>query len=174
MVLLYLLLIFLFHQVLNGHATSICGILLSPCQQLWCLVCCAPVYDQSLQRRPTVSLHCHFLALYFVVVHTTLPQLQIHIFCTSPNEEPHRLYYIVMCSTMRIFNSAITFLIVSSLSPYDLHRGEAPCCSMLLYMFTAVSVYSCAAIKIPLFPFSTFLSLTSFKFVGSWLHLFTS
>ena len=68
-------------------------IFMSSCQQLWCLVCCVSVYGRFVQRNPTVSLHFYFKALFLVGVHPTWFQLEIHILCTSPNEQPHQLYH---------------------------------------------------------------------------------
>ena len=66
---------------------QLCGILLSACQQLKYLVCYAPVCSRSVQRSPTVSLHCHFLAIPLVCVHTTWLHLKIRIFYKLPNEQ---------------------------------------------------------------------------------------
>ena len=52
---------------------------------------CAPVYGWSVWRSPTVSLHCHFLALSLVCVHTTQLHLKICIFYMLPNEQLHQL-----------------------------------------------------------------------------------
>ena len=78
---------------------QLCGILLSTCQQLRCLVCCAPVCDRSVQRSPTVSLHCHFLAFSLVPVHTTCLHLKIRIFYTLPNEQLHQPYHVAIGGT---------------------------------------------------------------------------
>ena len=66
---------------------------------LKCLVCCAPVCGRSVQRSPTVSLHCHFPALSLVCAHTTWLYLKIHIFYILPNEQLHQVYHVVIGST---------------------------------------------------------------------------
>ena len=67
-------------------------ILPSACQQLRCLVCCAPVCSQSVQRSPTVSSHRHFFTILSgVCVHTTCLHLKLYIFYTLPSEQLHQL-----------------------------------------------------------------------------------
>ena len=75
---------------------QLCGILLSTCQQLRCLVCCAPVSGRSVQISPTVSLHFHFLALSLACAHTTWLHLKICIFYTLPNEQLHQLCHVAI------------------------------------------------------------------------------
>ena len=81
-------------------AHYVCGILLFASQQLRCLVCCAPVCGQSIQRSRTVSLHCHFLAVSLVCVHSTWLHLKIYIFYTLPNEKLNQFYHVAIGSML--------------------------------------------------------------------------
>lgn len=99
-----------------------------------------------------------------VYVHTTWFQLDVHVSCISPKEQPCQLYQFVISST--------TFVLAFYIQqPHGwLISGEAP--SELLSMLIVVSTYSCAAINIPSVPSSAFLFFA--KFLGSSPRLFSS
>ena len=141
---------------------QLCGILLSICQQLRCLVCCTPVSGWSVQRSPTVYLHCHFLAHSLVCVHTTWLHLKIHIFCTFTLSCRHRRYSFFAS----ILHSTTTWLIVSSLSLHNQCSGDVLCqFCFLRCLFSVLDLMQPLA-----FPLFLFFSNPLFShFQVSWL-----
>ena len=95
------------------------------------LICCAPVCVLSVQRSLTVSLHCHFLALFLVFAYENPYLLHITQWTITPTLSSHHRRY---CFCTSILHSANTWLIVSSLSPHNTHRGETLCLSTVLFM----------------------------------------
>ena len=83
---------------------ELCGILLVACQQLRCVVCCAPVCSHPVKRSPTVSLHRHFVALsgVYLCFHTTWQHLKICMFDTLPSEQLHQLYQVAFVQAFYI------------------------------------------------------------------------
>lgn len=75
------------------------------------------------------------------------------------NSYRHRQYR--FCAS--IFHSAITWLIVPSLSPHNLQRGETLCLSTLLFILFVLSAWSFAAISIPSVSFFSNLVFSHFQ-----------
>ena len=149
---------------------QLCGFLLSVCQQLRCLVCCAPVSGWSVQRSPTVSLHCHFLAHSLVCVHTTWLHVKIHVFYTLPNKQFHQLYHVGIGGTafLQVFyilqpHDWLFHLFLCTINTVVRH-SVCQFCS-LRCLFSMLDLMQ--SLAFPLFLFLAILFLASSRFPGS-------